>query len=102
MEESVMMHITGMMEDSLFKASYNDFSHKWDVVTADAVTGNEYKFEADVLQMAAIFSLMFTGGDALRTDVEEMFYRIAEPIMPRVEHEDGDFTTIVDGRRLIP
>ncbi len=100
-----MMHITGMLEDSLFKASYNDFSHKWNVVTVDAVTGNEYEFEANALQMAAIFSLMFTGGDTLQKEVEERFYDIAEPLMPREERKNAEFVKVVpiiDGRRLIP
>ncbi len=97
-----MMHITGMLEDSLFRATYNDFSHKWHVVTADAITGGEYEFEADAMQMAAIFSLMFTGGDVIRTDIEELFYRIAEPLMPTNEQKGDKTVPIIDGRRLIP
>ena len=99
-----MMHVTGMLEDSLFRATYDDFNHKWKVVTADAVTGNEYEFEANALQMAAIFSLMFTGGDTLQ-EVEERFYDIAEPLMPREERKNAEFVKlvpVVDGRRLIP
>ena len=95
------MHISGMFEDSLFHAKHNKFSHKWSVTTADAASGNEYVFEADALQMAAIFALMFTGGESLGI-MEDYCYKIAEPLMPTELGDGMSEKIIADGRRLIP
>lgn len=94
---SFMMHLTGMFEDSLFRIDYDDYCAKWHVVVADALTGKEHAFSANALEMAAIFSLMFTGGENLGEGTEDWFYKLSEHLMPV---KDGK--PVNDGRRLIP